>query len=116
MRVGESTIARAVGRAIAKKRVECGMTQEEVAEKLEIGYEAVSRIERGTVSPSIDRLFELADIFSCSTAELITESSVRSRDQADQLAKLIRSLSESDRSLILDIVERLVVRLDKKGL
>ncbi|WP_332880110.1 helix-turn-helix transcriptional regulator [Oxalobacter aliiformigenes] len=37
----------------AKKRMEKGLTQENVAEKLNIGYEAVSRIERGKQSPRI---------------------------------------------------------------
>ncbi|MBV7515889.1 helix-turn-helix domain-containing protein, partial [Pseudomonas sp. PDM25] len=52
-----------VGRAIAKQRSRRGLTQEEVAERLGVGNEAVSRIERGIVMPNIERLLELAGIF-----------------------------------------------------
>lgn len=107
--------ARVLGRAIAKKRMECGMTQEDVAERLQIGYEAVSRIERGTVSPNLDRLFELADIFNCGVAELVTESSRRSLDQAHHIANLLQQLSEGDRQLVVEIVEKLAGRLHKKS-
>ncbi|MCZ4063954.1 helix-turn-helix domain-containing protein [Oxalobacter aliiformigenes] len=67
----EKAIAQAVGKAIAKKRMEKGLTQENVAEKLNIGYEAVSRIERGIVTPNIARLVELAEIFDCEIDELL---------------------------------------------
>ena len=56
-------VAREVGAQIAKRRADSGMSQEDVAERLGIGNEAVSRLERGVVSPSIPRLFEFADIF-----------------------------------------------------
>ena len=42
----QKALAEAVGRAIAKQRMRCGMTQDEVAEILGVGNEAVSRIER----------------------------------------------------------------------
>ncbi|MBV7515832.1 helix-turn-helix domain-containing protein, partial [Pseudomonas sp. PDM25] len=56
-------LARRVGQAIAKQRSRSGLTQEEVAERLGVGNEAVSRIERGIVMPNIERLLELAGIF-----------------------------------------------------
>ncbi|MGA4815312.1 helix-turn-helix domain-containing protein [Pseudomonas aeruginosa] len=46
----QKALAEAVGRAIAKQRMRCGMTQDEVAEILGVGNEAVSRIERGIIA------------------------------------------------------------------
>lgn len=46
MDINQDALAKAVGRAIAYQRQQRGMTQEEVAERLQIGMEAVSRMER----------------------------------------------------------------------
>lgn len=107
----EITVAKTVGQAIARKRVECEMTQEAVAEALGIGNEAVSRIERGAVMPTIARLMELAQIFSCRVDELLIESSYRPVDQAGYLSRLIEPLSDHDRRLVIEIIEKLAVRL-----
>jgi transcriptional regulator with XRE-family HTH domain len=44
-----------------------------VAEHLSIGLEAVSRMERGLVVPTIVRLAELAQLFDCDIAELLLQ-------------------------------------------
>lgn len=109
----QQQLAGVVGRAISKQRIRCGLTQEEVAERLGVGNEAVSRIERGVVIPNIVRLLEFAAIFSCEAAELLTEVSSRPDDQANRISRLLTPLSHDDRQLILDLVERLVERLEK---
>jgi transcriptional regulator with XRE-family HTH domain len=104
-------LAELVGHAIARQRVRCRLSQEEVAERLGIGSEAVSRIERGIVMPNIERLVELAAIFGCEAAVLLTEGSSRPEDQASRLYGLLVRIEAADRELILDVVERLVERL-----
>lgn len=103
-----------VGRAIAKQRIACNLTQEIVAERLGIGLEAVSRMERGVVIPTVVRLFELADIFECDAADLLTEASSRSSDQASHLNRLLSRLSSADRTLLLEVFERLSTRLTRR--
>lgn len=105
--------AQAVGKAIAQRRVACGLTQESIAEQLNIGLEAVSRIERGLVSPNVDRLFELAEIFDCPVADLVSRPSKRPADQAQRLTGLLARLNESDRAMIVEMLERLASRLSK---
>ncbi|MDH1866880.1 helix-turn-helix domain-containing protein [Pseudomonas chengduensis] len=107
----QNNLAGLVGQAIAKQRIRKGLTQEQVAERLRIGNEAVSRIERGIVIPNIARLLEFAAIFECGAAELLTEVSPRSDDQARRLHDLISPLSPDDRQLVMDVVERLVEHL-----
>lgn len=102
-----------VGQAIARQRARCGLSQEQVAERLGIGSEAVSRIERGIVMPNVERLVELAAVFGCETADLLTESSSRPEDQARRLQSLLSTLKADDRALVLEVVERLVERLSR---
>lgn len=106
-------LAELVGQAIARQRVRCQLSQEQIAERLGIGSEAVSRIERGVVMPNVERLVELATIFGCETADLLTEGSSRPEDQARKLYDLLSPLALDDRALVMDMVERLVTRLNR---
>lgn len=106
-------LAELVGQAIARQRARCKLSQEQVAERLGIGSEAVSRIERGIVMPNIERLVELAAVFRCETADLLTEGSSRPEDQARRLYDLLSRLEARDRDFVMDMVERLVTRLDR---
>lgn len=47
----QKRIALALGASIAKMRAQNNLTQEQVAEKLGVGNEVISRIERGAVMP-----------------------------------------------------------------
>ena len=109
-----SRLAGMVGRAIARYRIAADLTQEQVAERLGIGNEAVSRIERGLVMPNVARLMQLADVFDCDIADLLTEMSGRSSDQAVHLAHLLTKVPSKDREMIVEIVERLAARFAKR--
>lgn len=106
-------LAQTIGHAIAMHRKATGLTQDEVAERLGIGNEAVSRMERGTVMPTIARLAELAEIFGCPTAELLSEVVLTSRDRVGVLNSYLENLEEADRLLILDVVEKFADRLHR---
>lgn len=97
-----------IGRAIAKYRQTSGLTQAQLAEILGIGNDAVSRMERGTTVPSLLRLVELAEIFGCDLADLVTDTSSRSVDQARQLTRLLEGLEHSERSEFLALIERML--------
>lgn len=97
-----------IGKAIAKYRQATGLTQAQLAEILGIGNDAVSRMERGTTIPTVLRLIELAEIFNCEVADLLTESSNRSVDQARQLEQLLKGLNAVERAELLSVIEKLV--------
>ena len=96
-----------IGRAIARERQKAGLTQAELAEKLDIGNEAVSRIERGLVLPSLPRLIELAEVLGCETATLIGENSLATSDQTGQILRELQQLSPRDRGLVLALIKEM---------
>ncbi|BAK77599.1 helix-turn-helix domain protein [Pseudogulbenkiania sp. NH8B] len=106
-------LAANVGRCIASKRQDAGLTQEQVAEQLKIGNEAVSRMERGLVMPTVARLLELASLFNCDASSLLVESSNRPAEQAQHLAQMLARLDNADREMVLKMVEQLTNRLAK---
>lgn len=105
-------IAKTIGRAIARHRKACDLTQEQVANKLNMGYEAVSRMERGIVIPSVERLIELAEIFNCQASEFLSEASIRPTDQAIYFSQMLSRLNDEDRRMSIEIIERLVKRFE----
>jgi transcriptional regulator with XRE-family HTH domain len=60
-----------VGKTISSLRKEKNMTQMELADKLNISFQAVSNWERGQTMPDISKLGELADIFGVTIDELL---------------------------------------------
>lgn len=112
----EEAVNRKIGRTIATKRKAAGYTQEEVAERLQIGNEAFSRIERGLVSPGIFKLYEMAEMFECGVETFLIEGSRRPIDQAGHLQQMLAKLSAADRQMIVGIVETLSLRLGGKKL
>lgn len=106
--------AKELGKRIASRRIEAEMTQEEIAERLGVGIEAISRMERGKAIPNALRLLDIAEIFSCRVDELLQSASHRSQDQAAHLQQLLDQLDETDRKFILDMLESYVRHLQDR--
>jgi transcriptional regulator with XRE-family HTH domain len=62
---------KSIGRKIAMLRKEKNLTQMELADMLNISYQAVSNWERGETMPDISKLPELAQIFNHSIDEIL---------------------------------------------
>lgn len=107
-------IAAEIGQRIAGKRQDAGLTQEDAAERLGIGNEAVSRIERGVAAPTLSRLFDFAELYACRVDHLLVESSDRESDQAAAIATQLSGLAREDRALVSRVVDQLVSHLRKK--
>lgn len=86
--------AKVTGCFIAQLRKELGLTQKELAEKLEVTDKAISRWETGKGLPDTSLLKPLAEIFGVSVGELLSgkrmdDSQIKS--QADHI--ILESLS-----------------------
>lgn len=104
-------LAKIIGKSIAVKRTASGLTQEQVAEQLGIGYEAVSRMERGIIIPTVAKLIQLAEIFDIPVDALLVESSDRVSDQARVLAETLEPLSPENRDFLVQTFRELGKRL-----
>ncbi len=111
----KNSLVKAVGQAIATRRIETGLSQENVAERLGITREAVSRIETGAAVPTVVRLAEFAEIFDCGIEELLTEASNRKLDQARKITELIEGLTDKNREMLLGVIRQIVEALPKKN-
>lgn len=103
-----------VGRQIAKKRKEAGLTQEAMGPLVHLSTEGYARYERGETVPDIMFLEKLSKIFECSVVELVTQTSIGVTAQAQHIARLLEEVSSSDRDEIVRIVESVVSLCYKK--
>ncbi|MCH5277401.1 MAG: helix-turn-helix transcriptional regulator [Desulfovibrionaceae bacterium] len=95
---------------IALRRKKAGLTQAQVAEKISVEKETVSRLESGKISLTVDRLQQLALIFGCSLTDLLNAPDASIEQQAKTLADMLRPLSVEEREAVMRFVGD-VVRL-----
>lgn len=63
-----------MGRFIVEKRKALGLTQQQLAAKLNVSFQAVSKWENGTAFPNIEILKELATVLEVTADEILTGS------------------------------------------
>ena len=68
-------LVKSIGNRIRGKRSTLGLTQQDIAVRLNITPGAYAKIERGETDPSISRIYEIAEILGIDPLQLITESS-----------------------------------------
>lgn len=105
---------KSIGRTLAQRREAKGLTQDQVAEALQIGTEAVSRMERGITMPTVQRLAELAEVYGCGIDELLIASSTRTSDQAELISQILQTLPEADRAMVVEVVQKIAARLKER--
>ena len=64
-----------VGKAISGQRKIKGMTQKQLADLLHVSYQAVSRWEQGNSLPSVDIIYDIAQILETTVDFLLNEPS-----------------------------------------
>lgn len=105
MKKNATSLGVLLGRNIAARRNALGLTQAEFAEKLGADTVTVSRFERGSHLPSLLRLERIADALGMPLAELLSQSTNLCTDQALLIQGWIADLPESDRKLILNMMQ-----------
>ncbi len=98
-------LASIVGENISNRRKALGLTQAQLAEKLDMGPDSLSRIEKGVVAPRFPRLLEIAKILDCAVADLF-------RMDSDPLSVKLDSLTDMLRPLPPDAQEELILMMD----
>ena len=100
----QTDIAKQLGATIAEKRRSLGLTQAQLAEKLDIGQDALSRMEKGKISPKLTRLPDIAEALDCSVAELFRIGDENSEVNAGRVAEIIKPLTAARQRGIVDII------------
>ena len=102
-----------IGEKIKTLRIRAGMTQEELAEKLNTTKQTIYKYETGIVSNlPLFRVSQLANALNCSPLYLCgweenekpDESLAGLKREEQDLVKLFRRVPEKDRALVLSLI------------
>lgn len=102
---------KALGERIRKIRKIEGMTQEYLAEKLEISNQHMSNIENASKKPSLALLMNLAELLNVTLDELLADSYVREKEGDVLYAEtemLLERCSAKERRIAVEMLEALV--------
>ena len=95
-----------IGERIKRARKNLGMTQETLAEKLNVSIGYVSQVERGITKISLDLLGAISSICECDVASFITESAVNSNAYIEsEMFAEIQKLNHQKKKTVLEIIK-----------
>lgn len=93
-----------IGERLRKLRKYMGLTQEQVAEILSVGRDAILRIEKGERKIDLQELMNFSKLYNISMDELtMEEHTINSSDVA--FARGFNELSEKDKKEIISLIE-----------
>ena len=93
-----------IGERLRKLRKYIGLTQEQVAEILSVGRDAILRIEKGDRKIDLQELMNFSKLYNISMDELtMEEHTINSSDVA--FARGFNELSEKDKKEIISLIE-----------
>lgn len=93
-----------IGERLRKLRKYMGLTQEQVAEILSVGRDAILRIEKGDRKIDLQELMNFSKLYNISMDELtMEEHTINSSDVV--FARGFNELSEKDKKEIISLIE-----------
>ena len=96
------------GEKLASIRKQANMTQNDLAEKLEVSRQAITKWESGKGFPDIDNLQKLSAIFSVSIDELINYKVETIKYEADTMTETIDSENSKFKNVDKFVLERFI--------
>ena len=112
--MADNDIAKLFGETIAERRRAMGMTQEGLANKLDLSNDAVSRMENGRMAPKMSRFKDIAEALGCSVADLFPKADGNASDRAATIMEILEPLPDDAQEALVDIVAR-TAQVMKKG-
>lgn len=96
-------LASRLGKRIATRRKSLAWTQDDLAERMGVDAETISRFERGAHLPSLPTLERLAVALRVEVGALLSKSGPAKADDVAALAAWMDGLSTGDRKFVLSV-------------
>ena len=93
-----------LGENIRNLRLQHKLTQEQLADRLGVSYQSVSRWENGVTYPDIEFLPAIARHFSVTTDYLLGQDDLEKKKQIRKRINQIPQMTEGDKDAIIDII------------
>lgn len=102
-------VDKALGRRIKENREKRGLTQEQLAERIDMSSNYYARLERGEAYPRLETLIEIMNCLGVSADAIFRDVVDCSSDYvATELSKVIATLPPDEQRDILRVVDLLI--------
>lgn len=106
----------ALGARIRQRRKENDMTQNQLAEEVELEPSNISHIERAVSKVGLGSLVKIANTLGCTTDDLLCDSLIHEREAFEnELVKLSKDCSPKELRLLVDLVRAMKEAMRKRG-
>lgn len=97
-----------IGDRIRKLRIELGIDQKELAERIGVANSTISRLESGQKTPSRETTLKLANILGCTTDYLITGQENKQDELASKLINIFQRNGIIKEDIDIDKLEKVM--------
>ena len=98
----------ALGTRIKNKRLEKNLTQEQLAEKVDLSAVYIGQIERGERKMTIQTLVKLANVLETSIEELLSDSTEGNLNaKLNELLEVAKKLDISDLDKVINMIKEM---------
>lgn len=109
-----SEALRWMGEQIKAKRVECGLTQQQLADETHRGLRHIQNIEKGLINPSFEVLLPIVRRLGMSADILFYPELKKQEAVSKQLQAQIAVCTDEERSFVLKTVDCMVEQFQQK--
>lgn len=102
----EDAVVLRVARNIGERRRALGLTQAQLAERLGVDTETLSRFERGKHAPTLRNLIRLAGLLQTTVADLLVEDKQQPSEDATIMTAWLAVLTPEDKSFAMSMLKR----------
>ena len=103
-------LAKNLGRNIGSSRRAAGLTQQQLAERVQVDALTISRYETGNILPPLTMVAAIGQVLHLSITELLNESPTPPNRHHTRIAILLDSLTPEDRTWVEGVLKQLVKR------
>ena len=98
-----------LGKRIKEERLKQDLTQEKLAESVNLTGVYISHIETGTTKPSLETLVNLCNVLNVTPDFLLFDSLHKSKEYLnDEIAGLLKKCTVDDMKLIVRLIEAVI--------
>lgn len=103
-----------IGKKIRKRRLECKLSQERLAEICDVGTTHISHIETGNCIPSLKVFISILNALSCSADELLCDELQNAEHTyIEEISNLLEDCNSHELMIICNVIQTLKESLRK---
>lgn len=102
--MSDRKLAEIVGENISERRRKIGLSQKELADRLGISQDAMTRMEKGKIAPKMSRLDDIAKNLHCSVGYLFRRHGEGTEELCATITEVLVTLPLEGQEALLELV------------